>query len=356
MPKLFYPRVYVAKTKCFFRAAFVLVALLATSCTGPRPAEINLAIWNNYLDESVVRDFEEAHKIQVRVSNYASNEELLAKVQTGGSGIDVAVPSDYMVEIMKERGLLLELDRSLLPGFGGIDPKWLGLEYDSSNKYSLPYGWSVTGIAFDREKVSPAPSSWKDLLTREDLKGRFSLLDDLREVVGLGLKINGFSMNSSRDEDLELAMKTLVGATSKVKMFRSDVIDSLTQREVLAAQAYSTDALKAARKSKLRVSFVVPSEGSTLAVDNLVILKSSAQSKAAHLFLDYLLRRESNQKLVSLALTGPVIKGVHERLSAEDKALLALVPTTHPKGLERIKNLGTETGKLEKVWNKIRAN
>src|SRR4029077_947777 len=106
---------------------------------------VNLAIWSNYLSPELIAEFEKRTGVKVQVSNYSSNEELLAKLQAGASGYDVVVPSDYMVFAMVKLGLLHELDHALLPHSKSLDARFLRKAYDPGNKYSVPYDWGTTG-------------------------------------------------------------------------------------------------------------------------------------------------------------------------------------------------------------------
>jgi spermidine/putrescine transport system substrate-binding protein len=182
---------------------------------------VNLAIWSNYITPELLAKFKEKTGIQVQISNYSSNEELLAKLQAGASGYDVAVPSDYMVFAMIKLGLLNELDYSRLSNAKWVDPKFFKKSYDPDNKYSVPYDWGTTGIAVNRTLYSGKIKGWNDLFQKEDLVGKFSLLDDAREVLGAALKAQKFSLNSKNPEELKKAKELLLKVRPRVKAFTS---------------------------------------------------------------------------------------------------------------------------------------
>lgn len=212
---------------------------------------MNLFIWAEYTSKPMLEEFTKKTGIKVNESNYASNEELLAKLQTGATGFDLAVPSDYMVSVMAKLALVQELDKSQIPNAADLDPKFLGKTYDPQNKVSLPYGWAITGFAVNRSLYDGPAASWADLLQNEKVKGRVSLLDDVREALATTLKLQGSSLNTQNPEELARAKAALAAAKKKnIKTFNSTPADILTAGEVLIAQMYSTEALVAARDSE----------------------------------------------------------------------------------------------------------
>jgi spermidine/putrescine transport system permease protein len=110
--------------------------------------ELNVFIWSNYLPDNVVERFERGYDARINIELYDSNEALLAKLKSGGASYDIIVPSDYMVTVLREQGLLQELNRDVLTNFSNLDPQFVGLPFDSPNQYSIPYMWGTTGIAY----------------------------------------------------------------------------------------------------------------------------------------------------------------------------------------------------------------
>jgi spermidine/putrescine transport system substrate-binding protein len=317
---------------------------------------VNLAIWGNYLSPETQARFEKQTGIQVNVSNYSSNEELLAKIQSGASGIDVAVPSDYMVEIMAKTGKLEPLNLAAVTHKNLIDPQWLHPNYDPENKYSLPYAWSTTGLAINTELYKKNLKSWKEFFTDKDLQGRISLLDDVREVTAAALKLHGFSVNSTDPKQLAEAKASLMELKPRVKMFRSDTVEALVNKEVAVAQAYSTDALQAAMKTDGRIKFVIPQEGGTRAVDNLVIVKGATHVKEALLLIDFLLSPEANLQFVEKVRGGPVLTTTREKLPTDLKNNTALFPSKEQMSrLERIRDLGPATRLYDELWTEFKS-
>jgi spermidine/putrescine transport system substrate-binding protein len=312
---------------------------------------VNLAIWGNYIEPKLLEQFSKDTGIKVNVSNYASNEELLAKVQAGSSGIDVAVPSDYMVSIMTKLDLLHEIDSTKIANRSGISPELLGQSFDPQNKYSLPYAWSTTGIAINRELFKGTIKSWKDVFENPELKGKLSLLDDVREVMAAALKMNGNSVNATKEDELQKAKSILSQVKPRVKMFRSDTVEALLKKEVAVAQSYSTDALQAARKSNGQIEYILPEEGGARAIDTVVILKTAQNVEGAHKLINYMLSSDVNVSFVTNVMGGPVLKATKEKLSVDLQNNASLFPTGNTLSkFEGITDVGTATKLYDDIW------
>ena len=247
--------------------------------TGAR--EVNLAIWANYLSPETVAKFTAKTGIKLNITNYSSNEELLAKIQAGAAGMDVAVPSSYMVAVLRKLDLLQPIDSSKVANRAGLDPAFMKDESDPENRYSLPYSWTSVGLAVNRDLFKGEIKSYQDLFTKPELAGKFSMLDDVREVTAAALLTFGYSVNTKDTEQLKKAQEVLKKARKNMKMFTSDTIDPLVNKEIAVAQTYSSDGLQAVRKSKSKIEFFIPEEGGTRAVDSLVVLKASKNTAEA---------------------------------------------------------------------------
>src|SRR5690606_33716206 len=127
-------------------------------------ATLNLFNWSEYLPDDVIREFEQTYGVRVHYDSYSSNEEMLAKLLAGGLGLyDLAVPSDYMIEVMITERLLEEIDHSKVPNLKYIGARYLDTPFDPGNRYSLPYMWGTTGIAYNVRHVVKPITSWNDL-------------------------------------------------------------------------------------------------------------------------------------------------------------------------------------------------
>ncbi|MFN7262325.1 MAG: PotD/PotF family extracellular solute-binding protein [Pseudobdellovibrionaceae bacterium] len=337
---------------------FGLIALsFSLGCTGKKPssAEVNLAIWGNYISDQTAQRFTQETGIKLNISNYSSNEELLAKVQSGASGIDVAVPSEYMVEIMVQNGLLEALNAQDLGIASQLDPK---IQLSSiASPFALPYAWTTTGLAYHKELLPEGIKDWASLFSNKALGGKVSLMDDAREVIGAALKMHGHSVNTVNPEELKKAEKTLIEFKPRVKMFTSDPVDSLLNKEVAVAQIYSSDALQAQKKSNGAVVFVLPAEGGARAVDTLVVFKAAKNKDNAMKLVKFLLDRKTNIEFVSEVMAGPVLKDTKHEFPADVQTLAPLFPDASLFAkLEDLKDVGENTKLFDQIWTRIKTD
>lgn len=330
----------------------------STAKTAQAPREVNLAIWGTYLPDRFEETFKKETGIAVKLSYYASNEELLAKIQAGAGGIDVAIPSDYMVDVLSKLQLVQPLDKSQIPNASGLDPQFLKQAFDPENTYSLPYAWGTAGIAINRELYKGDIKSWKDVFSKPDLAGKISLLDDVREVTAAALKANGFSVNSTNPDELAKAQATLKAFRPRVKMFRSETIDPLATKEIAVAHAYSMDALRANRKAGgNHIEYVIMEDGGTRSIDNMVILKSAKNVKEAHALMNYFLKPETNLAFVTTCLSGPVLLATKAKLPKELAQNKALFPSAAVmKKLESIHDVGEATRLYDRLWTELKTD
>jgi spermidine/putrescine transport system substrate-binding protein len=327
-----------------------------SAATSAGSGVVNLAIWSNYVSPELLKKFTDQTGIRVQISNYSSNEELLAKLQAGATGFDVAVPSDYMVSVMVHTGLLNELDPAKIPNLKALDAKYLKRGFDPQNKFSVPYDWGTTGIAINRTIFKGKISGWKDLFTNPELKGKFTLLDDVRETLGAALKSEGFSLNSKDPAQLEKAKKVLMGVRSRVKGFTSEPMMPLVNGETAVAHVYMSDALQAARETGGKIEYIVPVEGATLWIDNLVIPKGAPNVPGAHQLINFLLEASSVVETVKSVMVSPTNPQARSMLPEELKKHPALFPSDAVlQKCEMLEDLGEALASWDRIWTEVKA-
>ena len=252
------------------------------------------------MDDAVLAQFEEECGVKVIQDLYSSNEDLIAKIQVGNSGYDLMMPSDYAVDIMIDRGLVAELDKNNIPNIANLAPNKMGLYYDPENKYSLPYQWGVTGIAYNTTYFEQAPNSWAILFDAEQVcehSGFVSMLDDEREVIGAVLKYLGYSYNDTDLAHHEEAKALLLAQKDCLAGYNSDNYNqSLAAEEVVLAHAWS-GGTALARSENPNIAFVIPQEGGAIWMDNMAIVFDAPHKYTAEVFMNYLLEPEIGAQL-----------------------------------------------------------
>ena len=319
--------------------------------------EVNLAIWSNYVTPDMLAKFTQETGYEVVVSNYSSNEELLAKIQAGAAGIDVAVPSDYMVFAMTQMGLLQPLDQAKIPNAKELDSKLMKKEFDSENKFSLPFDWGTTGIALQRDLFTGSIKGWKELFASKELAGKFTLLDDVRESFGAALKANGLSLNSTDSNDIKKAQATLESVRKNVKAFTSETLAGLSAGEMSAAHAYSSDALQARARTKGKIDYVIPEEGCTWWIDTLVMPKGAQNVEGAYALINFLLSAQIGAERTQKIFAAPSNTKSIALLPADLQQNSGLFPSeAQLSKCEMMKDLGESLAAYDRAWTMVKVS
>jgi len=320
-----------------------------------RGGELNVFIWSNYLPDKVIADFESRYQAKINIELYDSNEALLAKMKSGGASYDIIVPSDYMVTVLREQGLLQDLDRNALTNFSNLDPQFVGLPFDSTNQYSIPYMWGTTGIAYRKDKVDSTIDSW-EILWDSRYKDRIAMLDDVRETFGAALRLMGDSENSIDQQEIRAAAALLTEQKPLVKAYDSGGFDQmLLSGDAWIAQAYSGQIAKAIAENP-SIAYVIPKEGCTIFVDNLCIPANAPHKELAMEFINYVLEAKSAGDIangtgyssVNLAAR-PFIRP--ELLSNE----AGYPPRDAIERCEFIKEIGPAISLYDRLWTEIKS-
>lgn len=281
-------------------AAAVLASLSVASCAGKsesaaKGGKLYIYNWTYYTPDSVIEKFEKEYGVDVVYDSFASNEEMFAKLKAGGAGYDIVFPSGDYVSIMKKEGMLQAIDKSKLSNLGNVDPAVLAkATFDPAMDYSVPYYFGAAGIAVNKAKVPSYERSWS-IFSRADLKGKMTMLDDMREVMGDALAHLGHSVNSTDPAHIEAARK-LVDETWKPNLIKFDAEafgKGFAAGEFWVVQGYAevvySEISEAQRKD---VDFFIPAEGGPSYIDSMCILKKARNVDLAHKFIDFIHRPE----------------------------------------------------------------
>lgn len=263
--------------------------------------QLNFFNWADYIDEDILTQFEEECGVKVVMDNYTTNEELIAKIQAGNSGYDLVIPTDYAVSIMADQGLLAELDMGAIPNAANLDDKTMGMYYDPENKYSLPYQWSTTGLAYNATSFPDGgPDSWAAVFDPEQVcqfKGFVSMLDDPRETIGKALMYLGYDINETDPDAQAQAKDLLLAQKDCIAGYNSEnYIQNLVNEEVVMAESWAF-AAALARDENENIFYVIPKEGGTIWQDNMAVPADAPHPYTAHVFINYLLDPEIGAQL-----------------------------------------------------------
>ena len=255
--------------------------------------KLTLYNWGDYIDPALLKKFQKETGYQVQIETFDSNEAMFTKIKQGGTNYDLAVPSDYMIQKMRRAHLLKPIDHKRLQGLQQLNPRFLNKNFDRGNHYSLPYFWGTLGIVYNDQMIaSQAIQHWQDLWSPK-LRNQLMLVDSARDIMGMALITQGKSVNTTNQADLEQAKKKLQRLMPNVKAIVADEIKMyMAQNEAAAAVTWSGEAAEMMANNK-HLHYVVPSEGSNLWFDNLVIPKTAKHYQAIYAFLNFMLKPEN---------------------------------------------------------------
>ncbi len=281
------------------------VASASDCAAGEVDGDLNFYNWSEYIDPDLITAFEEEYGVDVVETFFESNEAMLAQVQ-GGISYDLVVPSDYMVSIMIEEGLLVELNKDAIPNFSNMDPAFTSQPYDDGANYSIAYQYGTTGLGVNVSLVGEDfPVSWALLFDPEltsTFPGGVSVLNDPRETMGAALMYLGYSLNDTDPDHLAEAEAVIAEAKDNITAFDSDQYDEvLAAGEVAVAHGYSGNMIVSIGEADNPTDFVyiLPEEGATLWIDNMAIPTNAKSVCTAHTFIDFLLDAENGAALTN---------------------------------------------------------
>lgn len=319
----------------------------AAACEeGQTDGDLNFYNWSEYIDPDLITAFEDEYGVTVTESFYESNEAMLSQIQSGVT-YDLIVPSDYMVGIMIDEGLLYELDKDAVPNYDNLDDDFVGLPYDPDGAFSVPYQYGTTGLGVNLEAVGDLfTPSWGLLFDPElttQFPGGVSVLNDPREAMGAALKYLGYSLNDTELEHLQEAADLIAAAKPGIATFDSDQYDeALVGGEVAVAHGYSGNMIVAIGDSENpdQYTYVLPEEGATLWIDNMAIPTDAAAPCTAHTFINFLLDAENGAALTNWNYYGSPNGAAIEQGLIEQEVVDFYAGTETAEDLEVIEDTG----------------
>ena len=266
----------------------VMAYVVGTGLGGEQEV-VNVFNWGDYIDPEVNKEFEEETGIKVVYSEFATNEEMYQRLEPGNISYDVAMPSDYMIEKMINKGMVEKIDTTKLENYSKIDDRFKDLPYDPTNEYSLPYMWGTVGIVYNTTMVDEVVDSW-DVLWDPKYAGKIFMYDSEREGIMAALKKLGYSMNTRDKQELEAAKQELIKQAPLVLSYVGDEgKGKMISGEAAVMLAWAGDAMVMLEENP-DLAFALPKEGTNFFVDGIVIPKGAKNIENAHKYIDFLCR------------------------------------------------------------------
>jgi len=358
----------------------LLLAVLITACGGnaSRVTSTALSIYSfsAYIPSDLISSFESETGVKVTLEEYSTNEEMLAGLKASPGKYDVIIPSDYAVEILIKQKALRPLDLSAIPNYNNLDPAFLSPYFDSggatsgrrsyatdNEKYSLPYQWGTTAIAYDRTKITTPITKWSDLW-KPELAGHIVVLDDARELIGAALLALGYDKNTTDPARLAEARDKLKQLAPGILAYDSEAPEKyLISGEAWVGVVFNGNAALAARKNS-NIVYAFPEEGAGIWFDNLAIPADAPHPDAAQAFINYVLAGKNGALITrDFPYSNPNIAAL-EYLKSNNADLYAQYqndPASNPPpdviaNTRLTKNVGADISALyEEYWNAVKA-
>ena len=345
---------------CF---SLLLGAAAFTGCESK--SELHIYTWSDYIAPEVIEAFESQFDCKVVIDTFDSNETMYAKIKAGGSGYDIIMPSSYLVSTMAKEGLIQKLDHSKMPNVkANFDPRFASQILDPSFTYNVPYAVTYTGFMYLKDKVPEGAdvASWK-ILENPTMKGKMTLLDDIREVLAAGLMANGYKLDSNNPAEIDAAVETVLRWRQNIRKFDAESYKTeVASGATWLGHAYSTDTTQVilgdeeeGLQPRSDIGFALPKEGFSIAFDEMVIAANAPNPELAHAFINFVYDGEIAATNMEYIMGPSPVKPGIEALDEEYRNLIILDDETlsHGHVITPIDDVTMEL--FNKAWDRIKA-
>lgn len=342
------------KTSSTSPAAAASTGTTSTKSTG----EVNVYNWGEYIDESVLADFQKQTGIKVNYTTFSDNESMYAVLKMGGSNYDVIIPSDYMISRMIGENMLEKLDYANIPNYSQIDDKYKKQSFDPTDEYSVPYTTGTVGIIYNSKMISDTITSWNALFDSK-YAGKILMFGNQRDAMAIALLDLGYSVNTTNADELNKAYEVLAKQKPLVQAYVMDqIFDKLESGEAAIGPYYAGDYVTM-KESNPDLKFVLPKEGANQFVDSMCVPKGAGNKKNAELFINFMCSKDVSLKnMAAIGYTTPnkdAATDYAKQLDA-DTAAIMFPEDAVLKRCQVFTNLPTDTLSLyDSLWAKLKS-
>ncbi|MDD4694679.1 MAG: spermidine/putrescine ABC transporter substrate-binding protein [Firmicutes bacterium] len=334
--------------------SILILSMVLSGCKKDRPT-LYVYNWGDYIDESILGEFEKETGIKVVYDTFATNEDMYVKIKSGGSSYDVIFPSDYMVTRMLEEDMLEKIDLSQITNHKYLEENLMGTEYDPKNEYTLPYMWGTMGILYNTTMVDEVVDSW-DILWDPKYTKEILMLDSQRDSIGAALLKLGYSINTLNLQELAEAADLLKKQKPLVLAYVVDEgKDKMVAGEAALALTWSGEAAYA-RSENPDLAYAIPKEGTNIWFDVMAIPKGANNIEGALKFMDFLNRPEialRNAEYTGYATPNSAAKAMLPEEIRNDRG-------SYPEEQDLVNtevfvNLGSTLRDYDRIWTEVKA-
>jgi len=339
------------------RLLSTVAVFLAGSTLAHAEGELQLFNWGDYTSPELIEKFEAETGIDVTITDYDSNDTALAKIEAGGHGFDLVVPSANYVQIYVEKGLAQELDLSKLPNHGNIAPEWMDVAYDPGRRFSIPWQWGTTGTAVNKTAYDGDINTSAIFMDPPpELVGKVNVTPEMNDVISLALWYVGGEPCTEDTEMLKKARDALVAAKPNWLSMDYGMTEKMAANDVMAS-VYWNGAIFRARLQNPDVVYGYPKEGYPVWMDQVLLLSDAQNTEEAYKFLDFIMVPEHAAMISSFARYANGISGSAEFMPEDMKTAPEIqvpaelveaghfLPTCSPKAQEYYTAIWTELQK-----------
>lgn len=331
--------------------------LLASSTLASAEGQLQLFNWGNYTSPEMLAKFEAETGIKVTVTDYDSNDAALAKIEAGGHGFDLVVPTHTYVQIYVEKGLIVPLDLAKIPNHGNIAPEWMDVSWDPARAYTIPWQWGTTGVAVDTAIYSGNINTSDIFLNvPPELVGKINVVPEMGDIVNLAVMWAGGEPCSEDTEVLKKARDALIAAKPNWISMDYGATEKMSSGEWAASVNWNGSTMRI-RADLPTVAYGYPQEGFPIWMDSVALLKDAQNVEEAYTFLNFIAQPENAGMISAFARYANGIAGSSEFMPEDMKTAPEVVipaelaaagkfaPTCSPKAQEYMTAIWTELQK-----------
>lgn len=347
----------IASILCGVTAAALLTGCGSGNSDGEN-GQVYVYNWGEYIDPQTLDMFEEETGIKVIYDEFETNEMMYPKVEAGSSAYDVICPSDYMIQKMIDNDLLAELNYDNMPNAkANIGAQYYeqAAAFDPGNKYCVPYCWGTVGILYNKTMVDEPVTSWS-ILWDEKYADNILMQDSVRDAFMVALKLNGYSMNTLDEAELQTAKNSLIEQKPLVQAYVIDQVrDKMIGGEAALGVIYSGEAIYTQRENP-DLEYVIPQEGTNVWIDGWVIPKNAPNKENGEKFIDFMCRGDIALMNFEYITYSTPNTAAQELIEDEDirNSQIAFPDLSQYQNLETFTYLGEEGDELyNNLWKEV---
>ncbi|MFD1510203.1 extracellular solute-binding protein [Lacimonas salitolerans] len=313
------------------KTSFAALAAMAVAGAAQAEGELNIYNWGNYTSPEMIEKFEEEYGIDVTITDYDSNDTALAKIQAGGHGFDIVVPSGTYVPIFISEGLLMESKPNEMENFQHMDPVWVDVDFDPGRNYTVPWQWGTVGVTVNTSVYEGDINSAALLFEPpEELKGKINIIPEMMDVMSTAIYYKGGEQCTTDREVLKEVRDMLVAAKADWLSMDYGNIEKFAKGDLSAGLNWNGASMRS-RLQNEDIAYGLPMTGYPVWMDNAAILADAQNVENAKLFLNFIMHPENAAMLSNFAKYSNGIMGSAEFMTEDLQSAPEVNPSDEVK-------------------------